>query len=426
LDESWGRQIFLESHDCNWDQLISLKIDEIPDAKACKTHFNKLNNILGGIYQKWKNSGNGEDQLACNLEEGTAPVDLEKLPTQAADRIDFLHNANICVMYLWFMLLKTGTFQDAQTELPSDHAADDGNAPDFDNSSLETGGGRSVKSTARKGAKGNTMEGLFVVEKITGEIGKLKDFFLVKENERDRKEKLRDYKEDLDRLINERNTIRADTHQLKSDLHDLETEKLKLELDLSGETIGGRINLIQRRVNDLSAKIAEIEDSIKAKNQELEKIMAKIKQQEIVVQKFRSGQTLHQLEDKTPRRSGDSTRSRPPTTVLIRGDEDRLSHLNFTPGDLETPYLPKKTAAETETPTATESQIEELLKKRRAAEETAAETAAETETPTATESQMEDFLRKRKRVDDDDKNEEDEDEEEYEESPDLLASNNTY
>jgi hypothetical protein len=192
LDESWGRQIFLESHDCNWDQLISLKIDEIPDAKACKTHFNKLNNILGGIYQKWKNSGNGEDQLACNLEEGTAPVDLEKLPTQAADRIDFLHNANICVMYLWFMLLKTGTFQDAQTELPSDHAADDGNAPDFDNSSLETGGGRSVKSTARKGAKGNTMEGLFVVEKITGEIGKLKDFFLVKENERDRKEKLRD------------------------------------------------------------------------------------------------------------------------------------------------------------------------------------------------------------------------------------------
>jgi hypothetical protein len=62
LNAMWG-----DSYDCNWEQLDCLKIDPIPDEKTCKLRFMKLNNALGTVYQRWKTSGNGEDQV--NLEE---------------------------------------------------------------------------------------------------------------------------------------------------------------------------------------------------------------------------------------------------------------------------------------------------------------------------------------------------------------------
>jgi hypothetical protein len=56
-------------------------------------------------------------------------VNLETLPTQGGDRIDFLGNYNICVMYLWFSLIKAGAFLYSQTEFPTAFQADDGIAP---------------------------------------------------------------------------------------------------------------------------------------------------------------------------------------------------------------------------------------------------------------------------------------------------------
>jgi hypothetical protein len=72
----------------------------IPDAKACKIHYSRLNNALGSIYNQWKNSGDaGDGKIDTNLEEGNAPLELDQLPTEGGDRIDFLGNHNICVMY---------------------------------------------------------------------------------------------------------------------------------------------------------------------------------------------------------------------------------------------------------------------------------------------------------------------------------------
>jgi hypothetical protein len=110
LDANWGRQIFLDSHECNWEQLDALEIKPIPDENSCKQKFMSINNDLGRVYYHWKASGNGDQQLSCTLEEGTGKIDVDLLPTQGGDRINFLGIYNICVMYLWFLLVKTETF----------------------------------------------------------------------------------------------------------------------------------------------------------------------------------------------------------------------------------------------------------------------------------------------------------------------------
>jgi hypothetical protein len=83
-------------------------------------HYSSVNNKLGTVYKNWKASGNGEHQVAgSSLEEVEyGKVNLELLPTQGGDHIDFLGKNNICVMYLWFSLIKAGAFLHSQTEFP--------------------------------------------------------------------------------------------------------------------------------------------------------------------------------------------------------------------------------------------------------------------------------------------------------------------
>jgi hypothetical protein len=117
LDANWGRQTFLEIHDCNWKELDALDIQPIPHENVCKLHYSNLNNRLGTIYKNWKASGNGDDQVAASLEEAEyGKINLELLPTQGGNRIDFLGNYNICVMYLWYSLLKAGAFLHSQPQ----------------------------------------------------------------------------------------------------------------------------------------------------------------------------------------------------------------------------------------------------------------------------------------------------------------------
>jgi hypothetical protein len=78
-----------------------LEIQPIPDENVCKLHYTNLNNKLGTIFKNWKASGNGDDQVAASIEEADyGQINLELLPTQGGNRIDFLGNYNICVMYL--------------------------------------------------------------------------------------------------------------------------------------------------------------------------------------------------------------------------------------------------------------------------------------------------------------------------------------
>jgi hypothetical protein len=54
LDANWGRQIFLDSHECNWEQLDALEIKPIPDENPCKQKFMSINYDLGWVNYHWK------------------------------------------------------------------------------------------------------------------------------------------------------------------------------------------------------------------------------------------------------------------------------------------------------------------------------------------------------------------------------------
>ena len=65
------------------------------------------------------------------IETGEQEVDLENLPTQSGDRLDFLRGANPCMMYLWYELLSHGLFQTSAVEFPVGLGADGSVAPDI-------------------------------------------------------------------------------------------------------------------------------------------------------------------------------------------------------------------------------------------------------------------------------------------------------
>jgi hypothetical protein len=154
---NWGQDTFIDIHDCNWAELDALNIPLISDEKTCKLHYSSLNNKLGTVYKNWKASGNGEHQVAgSSLEEVEyGKVNLELLPTQGGDHIDFLGKNNICVMYLWFSLIKAGAFLHSQTEFPEEFQADNGIAPKIKigGGSESSGGSTSSKSSSTRNKK---------------------------------------------------------------------------------------------------------------------------------------------------------------------------------------------------------------------------------------------------------------------------------
>ena len=79
---------------------MCLGISSIDEPKKAKQYFTTLNNSLGNVYQSWNASGSGDGMKQKGMETGEQEVDLENLPTQSGDRLDFLRGANPCVMYL--------------------------------------------------------------------------------------------------------------------------------------------------------------------------------------------------------------------------------------------------------------------------------------------------------------------------------------
>ena len=65
------------------------------------------------------------------MRTGEQEVDLENLPTQSGDHLDFLRGANPCVMYLWYKLLSLGLFHTSAAEFPVGLGADGGITPDI-------------------------------------------------------------------------------------------------------------------------------------------------------------------------------------------------------------------------------------------------------------------------------------------------------
>ena len=131
LSPGWGGWWFPQSHPLNWDNLHVLGISSVDEPKNAKQYFTNLNNSLGNVYQSWDASGSGDGMKQKGMETGEQEVDLENLPTQSGDRLDFLRGANPCVMYPWYKLLSHGLFQTSAAELPVGLGADGGIAPDI-------------------------------------------------------------------------------------------------------------------------------------------------------------------------------------------------------------------------------------------------------------------------------------------------------
>jgi hypothetical protein len=215
LDASWGREIFLEIHDCNWKELDALGIEPIPDENSCKKHYTSLNNKLGAIYKNWHASGNGDNQVAAgSLEEAEyGTVNLETLPTQGGDRIDFLGNYNICVMYLWFSLIKAGAFLYSQTEFPTAFQADDGIAPKITKRGRDdTSIGSSSRSTSSRSSSTRNKKVAAVkveseIEVFTRQIDRLNSSMLLDSR--------------LDRLVAKKNDLNAQLNELRKEIDTL-------------------------------------------------------------------------------------------------------------------------------------------------------------------------------------------------------------
>jgi hypothetical protein len=339
LEASWGRDTFLDIHDCNWVELDALGIPPITDEKTCKLHYTSLNNKLGTVYKNWKASGNGEHQVAgSSLEEAEyGMLNLELLPTQGGDRIDFLGKSNICVMYLWFSLIKAGAFLYSQTEFPEEFQADDGIAPKISKmgggSSIGSSGGSTSSKSTRTGNKkiaATTVE--TEMEKFSRNVEKLNNSMLLDS--------------ELDRLQFDRHEIKDDIKELKKEVNVLFDKKHKTELDYLSEQ-DKQLRLVKKRYWERMCERYDAEESSYLKK---EKEMKDI-QQKIDLMK----QRLFEIKEKTPKRSGNSSketrRNRAvPNSIVVAADDDPAVAINF------------DTPAAASTPTCTTSQVNEWLK----------------------------------------------------------------
>jgi hypothetical protein len=350
LDCNWGRQIFLDIHDCNWKELDALGISPIPDANICKLHYTNLNNKLGTIFKKWKASGNGDDQVTGTaLEEAEfGTVDLELLPTQAGNRIDFLGNHNIAVMYLWYSLIRAGAFLYSQSEFP-DYVQADGRAPKIPLPS----GGSSIESSYSDKKMPAIQENAEIVD-FSAKIDRLNDTILLSSK--------------LDRMIDDRREINTDLKDLSKDRISL-IEKIKRgEVEVRHEQNQREKEILQELVDEYQKEFDKLELTITEKKRLLEELVQKIA---IVDHK------IYSIEDKTPKRSGNASRRVPPSAILVtEGTEEVGGRINF-----DTP------ATANTTPTATSTQVARMIEannKRKRSEQECPESidllAQETET----------------------------------------------
>jgi hypothetical protein len=339
LDANWGREIFIDIHDCNWKELDTLGLKPIPDENSCKLHYTGLNNKLGSIYKNWKASGNGDNQVAApgsSLEEADfGTVDLETLPTQGGDRIGFLGNYNICVMYLWFSLIKAGAFLYSQTEFPSAFQADDGIAPKITKSVRaatsigSSGGSTSSKSSCTHNKKVAIAKVETEIEAFSHQIDRLNNSMLLDSR--------------LDHLIAAKRDLKSELHELMKEIDALLDKKHMAELDFESEQVE-KMKVLKKEYRDRWRKrYAEAERSALLKEKQIEELENKEK---IIESK------LYEIKDKTPKPSGNSSKQGSrvvPSSIVITDDiaeENRLAGLiNF------------DTPAVATTPTATSTQI---------------------------------------------------------------------
>jgi hypothetical protein len=268
-------------------------------------------------------------------------VNLETLPTQGGDRIDFLGNYNICVMYLWFSLIKVGAFLYSQTEFPTAFQADDGIAPKItkrghdDISIRSSSRSTSSRSSSTRNKKVAAVKVKSEIKVFTRQIDQLNSSMLLDSR--------------LDHLVAKKNDLNTQLNELRKEIDTLYDKKHHAEVKFKKEQDENLKPLKQESQDRWWKWYAEAEQLALVKEKQIEDLE---KKERIIKSK------LYEIQDKTPKRSGNSSkeggrRVAPPSSIVITddiADEDRVAGLiNF------------DTPAAATTPTATTSQINSML-----------------------------------------------------------------
>jgi hypothetical protein len=276
LEATWGGQIFLDSHSCNWTDLEVLNVSKISDAAACKRHYLKLNNSLGNVHQRWIASGNGDEQLEDDVNDNNRQV-------QGGDKLDFLHTENISTMYLWYSLLKAGLFDHAKTNLPDEFKAD-GKAPDI------IGTASSSIRRSQRSVANSVQES---IQPFTNDFGEMKQM-MIKENQYQRNEN--EEQKHRSHLYAVMNLLRNNKNDLKSEIKSMQETlaKNKESLFVTEDKLFNmnneknnyteqHIKLYETRVLELNEEVTVMKKDIENKNKALDGIIERLANKEQVV-----------------------------------------------------------------------------------------------------------------------------------------------
>jgi hypothetical protein len=161
------------------------------------------------------------------------PVVWRKLnllpPTPGGDQIDFLGNYNICVMYLWFSLIKAGAFLYSQIEFPSAFQANDGIAPKITKSARaatsigSSGGSTSSKSSSTCNKKVAIAKVETEIKAFSHQINRLNNSMLLDSH--------------LDHLIAAKCDLKSELNELTKEINALFDKKHMAELDFENEQV---------------------------------------------------------------------------------------------------------------------------------------------------------------------------------------------
>jgi hypothetical protein len=264
LEPTWGGQVFLDPHPCNWEQLYALNMTPIVDEAACKRHFMKLNNTLGTVHRRWAQSGNGDEQLLNGNEEN--------VEVQGGDKLDFVDKENVTCMYLWYMLLKAGIFDHSKSDLP-DAIKADGQAPNINILS-------SASSRRSQRSKASNESNLPLIE----EVSKMKDMmeressFQRNESKWQRTEaQQQKHRSNLyavmHLLLNNKKDVQSDIDKMeqsleknKENLFTTEDKLISLQIEKCSEQ---HIKLYEDRVESIKTAIRNLDEKLTSRRTEL-------------------------------------------------------------------------------------------------------------------------------------------------------------
>ena len=330
LSPGWGGRWFQKSHPLNWDNLHVLGISSIDEPKKAKQYFTNLNNSLGNVYQAWNASGSGDGMKQKGMETGEQEVDLENLPTQSGDRLDFLRGANPCVMYLWYKLLSHGLFQTSAAEFPVGLGADGGVAPDISVTSSVAGSKESYKEESGVSAMALHIGSLVMVQSKMNREKNLQMSLRALMAERTENTQERQFLVEKVEKAEQKLEVHEDALWQYCEEKGLDNNE-GFEVQPNDSYV---VQQKKRRCHNVQQLLNDYKDQLRMCKEARDNLDYRIQMKHQVIdglqdgnEPIAAGSTPGPLQEITPRRSGSGKRKSPPSVVRM--------NLGITEGDVE-------------------------------------------------------------------------------------------